>query len=221
MDSKQKSVLSKEIAQATHAQEQSPTNQKTVDFLMAEYNVLREEITKRIEIEHQLVALALIAPATIFTIGFQMKDASLLFLYPALACLLSFVNAANAQHIHYTAEYIEKCIEPCMGSDTPLIVINRTGKIEKRIGSIGWQHYKNLNKKKFAFGFIMGALASRGIFIFTELLALILGLVKAGYLPIGNLIFDIGLGFTVVNIISIILGEGITREWRFNLPHSA
>ena len=61
-------------------------------MLAAEYTSLREEIIKRIEIQHQLLSLALIAPGTVLAIGFQSGSASLLFVYPVLGMFLSAVG---------------------------------------------------------------------------------------------------------------------------------
>ena len=53
--------------------------QHNFPFLISEYSALREEIVKRIEIQHQLLSLALIATGTILTIGFQTSNATLMF----------------------------------------------------------------------------------------------------------------------------------------------
>ena len=45
------------------------------DLQIALYTSVREEIVKRIEIQHQILSLAIIAPGTILTIGFQTSNA--------------------------------------------------------------------------------------------------------------------------------------------------
>jgi hypothetical protein len=57
---------------------------ENTNLLIAEYNTLREEILKRIETQYQLTALTLTASGVILTIGLQVKNASILFIYPIL-----------------------------------------------------------------------------------------------------------------------------------------
>ncbi|HYU73831.1 MAG TPA: hypothetical protein VEL31_14215 [Ktedonobacteraceae bacterium] len=194
----QKNVSQTSTVQQAIAGEQESTLQVELTkgesiLLMGEFEALRDEILKRIEIEHQLIALALIAPGTILAIGLQTKNASIMLLYPALAWLLSSVCLANAHHIHYTADYIENQIE------------SRVGK-----NGIGWQHFKKvlvktkikaLYKKVFLG---IGFLASRGIFIATEVLALIAGGFTAAPFNVQEKWFlGIGIFCTVANILMV------------------
>ncbi len=88
------------------------TSSEDTSVILAEYNNLRAELLKRIEIKHQITSLALIAPGTIIAVGLQTKNAFLLFSYPLLACFLSGVWIANTRAYHEIGIYIRKYIEP-------------------------------------------------------------------------------------------------------------
>ncbi len=100
-----------------------------LSLVITEYNALREEILKRIEIDHQLIALALIAPGTLLTIGLQVRSASIIFVYPFLALFLSMIWVLNETGIHEAGEYIRDRIESKVGENC-----------------IGWQHYRSSRK---------------------------------------------------------------------------
>lgn len=61
-----------------------------ITFLLREYEALREEILKRMEIENQLTGLAMIALGTLATFAVQYQNPLLLLSYPTLAMFLSF-----------------------------------------------------------------------------------------------------------------------------------
>lgn len=131
-------------------------------MLAAEYTSLREEIIKRIEIQHQLLSLALIAPGTVLAIGFQTGSASLLFVYPVLGMFLSAVWLANSSAIHDIAGYIQSQIKPQVGEEKPI-----------------WEHHRaSIDTSRVRLLHFWG---TRGIFIGTELLALLAGLTLAKF----------------------------------------
>ena len=101
-------------------------NSENVSLIIAEYTALREEILKRLEIDHQLIALALIAPGTILTIGFQTRNASIMLVYPILALFLSAIWVINETGIIEKGIYIRDHIESRVGEN-----------------NIGWQHFKS------------------------------------------------------------------------------
>lgn len=144
---------------------QEPFDEKlsSVDIaiILAEYNSLKAEVVKRIEIRHQLTSLALIAPGTIIAVGFQVNNAFLLLSYPILACLLSAVWLANTRAYHEVSRYIRTQIEP------------RLGKTNLR-----WQYVHYNTPHPFR---LVGFLGSGAIFIFTELLAILGGVTLAKF----------------------------------------
>src|SRR5258708_40309911 len=87
------------------------------DLTTDEYRSLTDEIVKRIEIQHQLLSLALIAPGTVLAIGFQTSNASLMLLYPMLGMFLSTGWLATSFAIHAILAYIESQLLPRVGED--------------------------------------------------------------------------------------------------------
>src|SRR5258708_7476136 len=136
----------------------SPEN---IPIVLAEYNSLKAEVLKRIEIRHQLTTFALIAPGTIIAVGFQVKNTFLILSYPILACLLSAVWLANTRAYHEVSIYIRTQIEPKLG---------RT--------NLKWQHVHYNAPHPFR---LIGFLGSGAIFIFTELLAIFAGITLAKF----------------------------------------
>lgn len=138
------------------------STQDQVNLVIAEFNALRDEIVKHIEIEHQLLSLALIALGTILTVGFQTKNASLIFLYPVLGMFLSIVWLANFKVVYNLANYIYSRIETHAGQN-----------------NIGWESVRKSmpsgwTDKLYSFG-------SMGILIGSELLALLAGILVANF----------------------------------------
>lgn len=83
----------------------------TVTVVMAEYNTLRTEILKRIELMHQVTSLGLVVPGTIFAFGFQTQDANIILLYPILSLILSLLWSENDRRSRECGHYIHTQIE--------------------------------------------------------------------------------------------------------------
>jgi hypothetical protein len=71
----------------------NPSSAELVQVVLHEYDALRAEILKRIEIMYQISALALVAPATLFAFGLGAKNATVILVYPVLALFLSLLWA--------------------------------------------------------------------------------------------------------------------------------
>src|SRR5438874_6849384 len=100
-----------------------PLNPETISLIVAEYKALREEILKRIEIQHQLISLALAAPATFVGFGIAIKSATLILLYPILATCLSIAWSIHELALMRIWNYIQ-------------------AQIEEKVGNqIHWEHY--------------------------------------------------------------------------------
>jgi hypothetical protein len=134
---------------------------ENIPVILAEYNSLKAEVLKRIEIRHQLTSLALIAPGTIIAVGFQVHNPFLILSYPILACLLSAVWLANIRAYHEVSIYIRTQVEPKLG---------RT--------NLRWQYVHYNSPHPFR---LVGFLGSGAIFIFTELLAILAGIALAKF----------------------------------------
>jgi len=147
-------------------QEQSNTPKETItneslSLIIAEYNAMREEILKLVENQHQILSLSLIAPGTILAIGFQTRNASIMYLYPILALFLAAIWLSNSHGVHKIGAYIKNRIELKVGAN-----------------NIGWEHFRseNLDPNR-----IVSFLSFRAIFIVAELLAIIAGISLSGF----------------------------------------
>jgi hypothetical protein len=158
-------------------------NSDTLPFVLAEYNALREEILKHTEIQHQFISLALIAPGTILAFGLQAKNAALILLYPALAMFLSIAWASQDRGNRIIGAYIRTRIESKIGEDL-----------------IGWEHFLVANRNKFKRP-SLNFLASRGIFIGTEILAILVGISIAVFNNTVILLLVIDIASIVITII--------------------
>ena len=176
-------------SEESNSQAGNITTSDQVNLWIAEYNALREEIVKHIEIEHQLISLALIAPGTILTIGFQTNNASLIFLYPILGLFLSIVWLANYESVYNLASYIRTHIEANAGH-------NNIGWESTRKSTLpGWNAWSD---SLYFYG-------SRGILIGTELLALLAGLLLTKHNLTENILLAVASVSSIVTIILLLI----------------
>lgn len=172
----------------TQASPSSHEEIHTSDLLEAEYTSLRAEIIKRIEIQHQLLTIALIAPGTILAIGFQTTNASLMLLYPVLGLFLSAVWLANSFAIHDIAAFLISEIQPRV-----------------REGRSIWEHFRaSTDTRHLGLLHFWGA---RGLFIGTELLALFAGITLAKFDTAQLLFLIIGSISSLLTIITLLLRQ--------------
>jgi hypothetical protein len=151
------------------------------DFLLAEYNALRDEILKRTEIQHQLISLALIASGTFLTINVTTA----ILAYPILALFIAAAWKQSDSMIANLGRYIRTRIEePFLGNNQ------------------GWQHYFSGFRDPRLFG-SLAHLASRGIIGLTQILIFFVGLLKTEF-PIEDTILII-LDFFAIVLTQIIL----------------
>ena len=149
------------------------------DLLIAQYTSVRDEIVKRIEIQHQLLSLALIAPGTVLGIGFQTRNASLMLLYPLLGMFLSAAWLSNSFAIYDIADYIQSEIQPRVGEGFKI-----------------WEDFRaSIDTRHLA---ILHFLGTRGLFIGTGLLTLLAGIALAKFDNSQTI-------YLIVGIVSIIL----------------
>jgi hypothetical protein len=173
---------------------------KDWSLVLAEYNALRSEILKHMDIQNQLGTFNIIVFGTIAGIGFQNKIALLMLLYPTLAMFLSI----GWSHADYRAReiglYIKKHIESAVGTN-----------------NIGWEHYLAANPRAVYYW------ATRGTFITTELLAIIIGISIAPFnstflaVLVGQSITNPNLAvnaFIVIAIVSLFITIFLLRQVR-------
>jgi hypothetical protein len=127
-------------------------------FLLAEYKEMRGEILKRSEFQHQLISFALVALAGLSGIG--LKDAPLALLaYPMVAAFLATAWAYNDIQIAQLGIYVRYRIEGPLAD------------------KMGWEQFIASLPASKEIGALV-KLATRGIFWGTEILALVLYILK-------------------------------------------
>ena len=128
------------------------------EFYLSEYASLREEMLKRIELQHQIITLALVAVGTFITIGTHPNsDALILLIYPIFASFLAVGWYQHNLRIKRIGDYIRE-------------------KIESKVLAGGWeQHRTNITAKIKVSATVISA---SGTFAGTQLLTIVLAIPK-------------------------------------------
>jgi hypothetical protein len=119
---------------------------------IAEYNALRGEIVKRMDVESQFITFTVIVFGTLVSVGVQNKIASLLLLYPLLALFFAIGWSHSDYRVRQIGTYIKNQIEGAGGKT-----------------NIGWEHYLEMHPYSRYYWM------SRGIFLSTQVVAIIIG----------------------------------------------
>ncbi len=128
-------------------------------LVTTEYNSLRAEILKRVEIRYQLLALTVTVFGALLAFGSQTKNVAPIFLYPILAFCLALSWRSNQHNIWKMSDYIAEHIEAKVG-----------------YYNMFWESYckspggETKTEKYLNYG-------SKGTFVLTEVLALIIGII--------------------------------------------
>jgi hypothetical protein len=130
-------------------------------FLLAQYSSLREEVLKRIEIQHQLILGVLIALGSILTISAQGGASSILLFYSFLALFLALAWSQNDVRNRQITQFLSSNEEALL-SDV----------------SLGWEHART-SSRLWIFG-SRKVFAARGIFVGSQLLTLLLFWLQLG-----------------------------------------
>ncbi|MFF0372948.1 hypothetical protein [Actinoplanes missouriensis] len=77
-------------------------------FAIAEYESLRTEILKLIEMQGQLIALTVVAFGTVLSVGFQAKNPAIVLVHPILALILGVSWMNHAHSVCRCAAYIRE-----------------------------------------------------------------------------------------------------------------
>jgi hypothetical protein len=130
---------------------------ETITLLLAEYNALREEILKRMELQHQVMFLALLVFGTILGAGIQFRSPSIILLYPIIAVFLAANWTYNHRRIRELGAYIRV-------------------RIEARVGQthIGWESYLNEISRPRIFS--QNFTATSGVFMGTSVFAIVVAI---------------------------------------------
>ncbi len=135
---------------------------KTTDLhgVDLEYNSLRSEILKRIELRQQIISITLTLAGIFLSFGLSTDTVALI--YPPLAAFLSIAWAQNDFRIRDLATYIRENLETApigLGYETYI------------------QRVRSNNQKLGAWRFVV--ISHTGIFIFTQLMAVGIELLKS------------------------------------------
>jgi hypothetical protein len=158
--------MSKTRRLAVSATSPSVAAKNASDFLIAEYSALRAEMLKRIEIQHQLISLALIATGTF--LGLQVPT-TIKLAYPILALFLAAAWSQSDMRIRQMGIYIRE-------------------RIEAKIldNNLGWEHVRaSTNIRVFG---SRAFIAVRGVIIGTQLLVVIVAMFNTAF-PIEDIVF--------------------------------
>jgi len=135
--------------------------------LLKEFEVLRAEILSRLRMRQQVLALTLAGAAAFLAAGAQkLLDPAVLLLYPLVAAFLAAVWAHNDIRIGELGRYIKEKIEP-------------------RVAGLGWQghirsQYDEPQFRRWLWVARLAELSAGGIFLCTQLLAIILAAYREG-----------------------------------------
>jgi len=125
--------------------------------LELQYNALRDEILKRIELRQQLIAITLTIAGALLAVGINNDLVALI--YPPLAMFLALGWSQNDLRIRFISRYIREKIEPLVPG----------------LGFEGYTHSANKERRGLeSQGFTV--LSHSGTFILTQAMALGLGI---------------------------------------------
>ena len=136
-------------------------NKLSHDLLVARYEKLCEEIHQRMEQRQQLLTYALIGAASFFSIGLQSwVSAATVLSYPTLAFFLALAWTQHDTRIGQITVYLRR-IENSF------------------LPGLGWESYRRttFTKKRYRLSDSV-SLPARGVFVGTQLLALLIGLAR-------------------------------------------
>jgi len=132
--------------------------------LQLEYNALRSEILKRIDMRQQLTSLTL-SIAGLF-LSFGLTNVGIAFIFPPIAFLLATAWAQNEIRVRQLGTYIHERIEP-------------------KIEGLGWETYRIQRRPESRWGKLpLVGLSPGGTFLITQLIAIGIGLAKFTSTPL-------------------------------------
>ncbi|RSM63058.1 hypothetical protein DMH03_13555 [Amycolatopsis sp. WAC 01376] len=124
-------------------------------LVVAEYVGLRSEIIKLIELQSQLVSLAVVTVGAVLGVAVQTQSSGLAFVYPVPALILGITWLNHAHAISRCALYLSQDFEPHRGN-----------------GALGWEGFVRRNPLRFG---MLGYWGVRSVFMGSSLVALVVG----------------------------------------------
>lgn len=127
------------------------------ELIVAEYESLRCEILKLIELQAQLISLIVVALGTMLSFGLQMKNSTVILVYPLLSLILGISWLNHSHAISRCAAYLSQELEPRFGRN-----------------ALGWENYVRKNPLRYG---MLGYWGVRSIFMGSSVTAVISGMV--------------------------------------------
>jgi hypothetical protein len=135
-----------------------------LDGIKLEYPALRSEISQRIGLRQQLIAITLTIAGVILSFG--VSNGSIALVYPPLAVFLAYAWIQNDLRIRDTAIYIREQIEP-------------------KLPGLNWETFvQNDRASSKNIRWRRTVLSHGGIFLFTQLIAVLVGVINFRFSPL-------------------------------------
>ncbi len=137
-------------------QDVSTKETQLTDFLLAEYAALRDEILKRLELQHQSLSLGLIALGALIPLGVESESPIVILLYPIIVLFLAASWSQSDLRTGQIGTYIRENIEPRLTNGQP-----------------GWE---SLRAKSVVIGLFgsLSVFSARGLFLVTQVFVVLL-----------------------------------------------
>jgi len=123
-----------------------------LDTVQIVYNNLREEIVKRVELEHQIIYFTLLIFGAVLAVGLKSANTTIFLLYPVLIMFLAATWVDNQIRIGEISAYIKEKITPMLGED----VVGWELALQNRFhaGFFGFRHIllTSIGKRALFFG---------------------------------------------------------------------
>lgn len=158
------------------------------DFKLAQFSALRDEILKRLEMQHQLLALALIVSGTLLTIGLADKGpAMILLLSPILIMFIAIAWSSNN------------------------VRIGQAGKFIKEVeGAEDWEHY--WRSSEIHNWLATGTIAAHGIFNGAQLVIIAFALLRSNFPTVEKVLIVIDVVTVVLTFVIVQLSRRPARR---------
>jgi len=187
------------VSPSAHEIEPSPSSgavrldAETSGLIIAEYQSLRAEIVKMMEMQSQLVSLAVIGFGAVLSFGFETRNPVVILVYPMLAGILQIYWLNHAHAVQHIADYLADVVEP------------KAGK-----GVLGWENYGRTNPVHYP---RFGYWGVRVIFMLSATLAVVVAPI-VGRLDGGALVFFIAAVIVTLGVIvmSVMLREPLKQQ---------
>lgn len=146
-----------------------------------EYNALRAELLKRIELRQNLISITLTLASAL--LGFGLTHTPVALVLPPLTVFLALLWVNNDVRFKQIGKYLQQ--------------------IESQIPGLGWETYyrQDIKSQTILFGISLSILAPAGTFLVTEILAIGIGFLKFSNSQIEWTL----LGFDIISILATII----------------